>query len=118
LVTKPVWVESLRTDYLNEFYPDQTRKLNLSGYAIVECQVTDAGALQDCGLVAEEPKREGFGVALLRIPRFLKIGPVDEAGQRTVDRPIRLAAQFGRLKDKWDEDGRPAFGLNLYVTGD
>jgi hypothetical protein len=118
LVTKPIWAQILSNESLNEFYPDRARRMAITGFSIVECLVNDAGSLEKCSLVAEEPKKEGFGFALLKIPHFLKVGANDETGQRTVNRPIKLGAQFGQLKGQKDGDGAQAYGLNLYVVGD
>jgi phage terminase large subunit-like protein len=111
-VTKPIWVKILNERSLNIFYPDRAARSRVSGYSIIECSVNRGGALVRCVLVSEDPKEQGFGSALLKVPEFLKIGPVDEEGLPTADRRIRLAGQFGALKDQDDE-----FGLNLFVVG-
>ncbi|HEY2178550.1 MAG TPA: hypothetical protein VGH15_08205 [Caulobacteraceae bacterium] len=117
LVTRPVWSQNLDPVSLNTFYPDSAETHGVEGYAIIGCVVSEAGRLTDCSVTSEQPRRFGFGFALLNASHNLTVSRLDEQGQPTAGRPIKLGAQFGRLKGRKRDDDQP-FGVNLYVVGD
>jgi hypothetical protein len=54
-------------------YPLEAERLNLPGFALIECAVDDEGWLEDCLIVTEEPMGQGFGEAAMKMaPGFRK----------------------------------------------
>jgi TonB family protein len=80
------------TDSNYRYYPARAAATNVTGRAVVNCNVSASGKLEQCIVVKEEPPSEGFGQAALLMAECLmkpKPGrPVDQTGR--VDIPIRF----------------------------
>jgi protein TonB len=80
------------TDSNYRYYPARAAATNITGMAVVNCNVSASGKLDQCIVVKEEPPSEGFGQAAVIMVECLmkpKPGrPVDKTGQ--VDIPIRF----------------------------
>nr|QQZ50456.1 hypothetical protein JKL49_02160 [Phenylobacterium glaciei] len=47
----------------------------LNGWAMLQCRVAVAGALEDCQVLAQEPRRLGFGAAGLKVAGSYRLDP-------------------------------------------
>lgn len=56
-------------------YPPMARRRGISGYAVIEVIITEAGGVRDPKLIEEYPESKGFGKYALRAAKKLKYKP-------------------------------------------
>jgi TonB family protein len=62
------------------YYPKDAADQNISGRAILDCDVNAAGTLTDCRTVEETPVGYGFGDAALKLSGLFRMKPQDPSG--------------------------------------
>jgi TonB family protein len=61
------------TGPIADYYPNKAAMDHVEGVAKVECVVQATGRLTDCVVISETPKDYGFGVAALKMTRFILV---------------------------------------------
>lgn len=94
-LASPKWSEtpSLREIYLAR--PVIAGALQISGWAVLRCQVGSVGLLEACAILAEGPQRLGFGAAGLKLSTRYRLDPdllAQSGAGETVSLPIFFAA--------------------------
>lgn len=101
------WLKRPSADQVLGVFPREAWKKGISGKALVECRVSEQGALFGCAIESETPEDAGFGLAALALtPQFL-MKPAMKDGKpvaSTVRIPInfRMPASGGRLPEPND----------------
>jgi TonB family protein len=70
------------------YYPERAAKTNVTGRAVLNCNVSASGSLDQCLVVNEEPKFEGFGRTAVLMARCLMKSKTGQAGR--TEFPIRF----------------------------
>jgi len=85
-VTEPVWLNLPSGQDMALHRPESAK---VSGRAVVECQVSTKGLLESCRVLEETPGEE-YGKAAMKVASRFRMGPMDRAGEPTVDRLVRI----------------------------
>lgn len=87
------WRKRPTSDDLIGVWPRDAWAKNLSGKVILDCQVSEQGALFGCAIAEETPSDAGFGLAALALtPQFL-MKPAIEKGKPVAGR-VRIPINF------------------------
>ncbi len=94
VVTKPDWLRKPSGEDMANFYPPLAQMFSLSGRAMIDCTVTDQGALTDCSVGGETPIGIGFGQAALRLSDLFRMKPQTFDGAPVGGAKIRVPIRF------------------------
>lgn len=94
IVTNPDWTRKPSGEEFAHYYPEAAQRANLSGRAVLKCEVAADGALDTCTVPEESPTGAGFGEAALKLSSLFKMRPTTKDGVPvrggTVHIPIRF----------------------------
>jgi TonB family protein len=89
------WTRKPTGEDVARFYPERGKNTQTSGRAIVDCDVTADGLLDNCRVVEESPANYGFGDATLKLSRIFRLNPktvnVNDPNLNRVIMPIVFA---------------------------
>ena len=95
LLDYPVWSAAPSFDDLAAAYPEKAG--GAEGYAVLNCKVVRSGAVEQCGVIKEDPENRGFGKAAMSLaPRFRVEPRLAATRLRTalaVDIPVRFPSR-------------------------
>ncbi|UAL10717.1 TonB family protein [Caulobacter segnis] len=121
---RPDWLEKPTVEDMSRYYPDHAARHDISGRAMMACDVRADGRLDRCEIRDETPAGEGFGQAALRIaPKFRMIPPDDpNARPAKVVVPLVFKASAHRATSLQPETERELrilanLGVRLAVGG-
>ncbi|MDB5433519.1 MAG: hypothetical protein JWP35_4635 [Caulobacter sp.] len=99
-VTAPDWAKKPSIDSYEAVWPAKALREGRGGKAVIRCDVTERGLLDDCVVVSESPPGEGFGyAALLLAPRFL-MKPATRDGVPVRASGVQIPINFGMEGDR------------------
>ncbi|MDP2011038.1 MAG: TonB family protein [Phenylobacterium sp.] len=75
VIDKPRWSHAPSLIEARAAYPLAAQAFRLSGWAMLQCRVTQVGGLEDCKVVAQGPRRLGFGAAGLKVAGSYRLDP-------------------------------------------
>jgi TonB family protein len=94
ILVSPKWVKRPSGDDLARFYPPGAVSSNTEGLVILECQVQPDGHLATCSVAKEDPEKQDFGDAALKLVTKLQIdvtrGPGLKAPGKLINIPVRF----------------------------
>lgn len=93
-IRDPTWLSQPTATEMGRYYPQGAIDANLSGLAVLQCQVTTAGALAGCVVASESPARAGFGKAALKLSAFFHMSPRTEDGSPVGGASVRIPIRF------------------------
>ena len=99
-ILEPVWTGPAD---ISPYYPDRAQRLEISGWARLECEVTAMGRGQHCLVVGESPANFGFGLAAIKLSSRGQFSPIAGPGSlvgRTVVRTFNFKAGSHQI-DEW-----------------
>ena len=70
----PQFVRRPTVEQLANVYPSRALRLGISGHAQMDCMETDAGDVERCVDVYEDPSDQGFGDAALKLAHLFRVG--------------------------------------------
>ncbi|MBL8555630.1 MAG: TonB family protein [Phenylobacterium sp.] len=94
VITAPDWAALPTAQTLAENYPKVGLLLQVEGYAVIACPVTERGALVDCTVDGEAPRNMGFGAAAIRMSRVFQMKPQTVDGKATSGGTVRIPIRF------------------------
>lgn len=113
-IDKPRWAQEPSLIEGQAAYPLAAQAFRVSGWAMLQCRVTEVGGLEDCAVLAQEPRRLGFGAAGLRVAGSYRLHPdlmaQGAAGDR-VNLPTYFSIEPGAATAP--PRARPSRALNL-----
>ena len=71
----PEWIAKPTAEDLAAVYPPGAAARGIEGRTLIACRVTAVGQMGSCTIEAEEPAREGFGMAALRLASKFRMSP-------------------------------------------
>lgn len=72
-ITHPVWLKQPTAEDMARYYPDRATRMGVTGSAVISCEVTAQGTLENCAIVSETPAEYGFGDAAVRMMKLFKV---------------------------------------------
>ena len=94
-ITMPDWRTRSSAEQIKAVYPLAALAANLSGRAIVKCEVGVDGGLSGCSVVQETPPDQGFGQAALKLTASMVMKPMTVDGVPQPGALVRLPVVFG-----------------------
>jgi TonB family protein len=94
VIADPEWERQPDAGAISRRYPERALERGVSGRALLECAVAGSGALQDCRVVSETPKEQGFGDAALAMAWDFKMKPRTVAGEPVEGAHVRIPIRF------------------------
>jgi hypothetical protein len=88
IVTKPTNAQ------IQAAYPSRALDDQVQGGAIIDCVVSEKGALQECRVAAETPVGYGFGQAAADLAGDFVMKPGELDGEPVGGRPVRISVGF------------------------
>ena len=74
-IVNPDWQRKPGGDDLARYYPEAAMRQELGGRATISCAVTEAGDVERCVVVSEDPEGLEFGAAALKLAPLFKMRP-------------------------------------------
>lgn len=114
LIDKPRWSQAPSLIEAQAAYPLSAQAFRLGGWAMLQCRVTQVGGLEDCAVLAQEPRRLGFGAAGLKVAGSYRLDP-DLMAQGAAGDRVNLPTFFSieRETPPMPVRSRPSRALNL-----
>lgn len=75
-------------DEMENYYPARAKRGDISGGALINCMITDGGAVDDCSVVKEYPAGQGFGEAGLTLAKLTHWPIANSRGESTIGHRI------------------------------
>ncbi len=75
-IKNPKWVRQPSGDDVTHYYPPMSYREHKSDRTVVDCAITDDGALQDCTVVDDKRPGKGFDKATLSLTKLYKMPPL------------------------------------------
>jgi TonB family protein len=93
-IAAPVWSSKPTGADLARLYPAQARAQGLGGMAVIQCDVTTAGALSGCAVVSETPRGAGFAGATLQMAPLFRMKPKSIDGKPVAGGIVRIPVKY------------------------
>ncbi len=97
LMTNPVWAKTPSFETVDRAYPEAAG--GATGFAVAHCRVGGDGRLSACRVATEEPRKQGFGEAAVKLAADFRVQPEIVHAPRgesvEVEVPIRFAPPGG-----------------------
>ena len=93
-IAAPEWSSRPTGADLARLYPAQARAQRLGGMAVIQCDVTAAGALSGCAVVSETPQGAGFGAATLQMASLFQMKPKSIDGKPVAGGIVRIPVKY------------------------
>lgn len=74
-VRTPEWSEAPNAEQMWAAYPGPAKVMGVSGWSALTCKVGSMGLLEDCSVLIERPKDQGFGAAALSLAGRFRLAP-------------------------------------------
>ena len=106
IIDKPRWSQAPSLIEAQAAYPLAAQAFRLSGWAMLQCRVTQVGGLEDCEVVAQGPRRLGFGAAGLKVTGSYRLDP-DLLAQGAAGDRVNLPTIFSIARERPPTRVRP-----------
>lgn len=73
LMNNPVWAQAPTFEAMERAYPATGG--GATGFVVAHCRVHDDGRLSSCRVATEEPRKQGFGAAALKLASDFRVQP-------------------------------------------
>jgi TonB family protein len=99
VVTNPDWLRRPSPADLEHYYPPEARRQNLAGLVRLHCRITEAGSLENCRVITEQPPGAGFGAGALKLIPLFQMKPTTLRGESVAGASVTIPVVFGTLPD-------------------
>lgn len=93
-IQRPDWAQLPTGDELARYYPDRAMREQVSGKALLTCDVTAEGLLVACTAVEKEPGGYGFDTAALALSTTFRMKPATRDGKSVAGGTISIPIVF------------------------
>lgn len=93
-ITDPDWRSKPTAEHIAQYYPELAMLLNLSGRALLSCQVETTGRLRACTVPTESPQGLGFGAAALKLAPHFEMTPRMVNGKPAAGGDVQIPIRF------------------------
>lgn len=93
-VTDPVWRGKPAAGEMKRYHPERASRAGIEGRAKLSCVVTLKGQLENCVLLSEEPFRQDFGAAALKVSQIVQMTPGTIDGTPVAGAPVQATFVF------------------------
>jgi TonB family protein len=93
-LSDPDWVKKPSRGDIEQAYPLRAKRMGTLGRVILSCTANDKGQMTDCEVTDENPKREGFGAAALKLTPKFQMPPVTKEGLTTAGSTVNIGIEF------------------------
>jgi hypothetical protein len=94
VITNPAVTYMPRYEDMLKVFPKEALMMHIPGKALLDCIVTDRGALDPCTIVTETPRGYGFGEAALSLAGLYKMKPGLRDGEPEGGRRVHVPFNF------------------------
>ncbi len=94
VIGNPNWLSKPTPDQVGRLYPARAAEREMSGRAVLLCEVLASGAVGSCDVTDETPKGYGFGAAALAMTRYFKLSPQTVDGVSVAGSKVRIPIVF------------------------
>jgi protein TonB len=94
VIGNPNWLSKPTPDQVGRLYPPRAVEREMSGKAVLLCEVLASGAVGSCDVTDETPKGYGFGQAALAMTRYFKLSPRTVDGVSVAGSKVRIPIVF------------------------
>jgi protein TonB len=94
VIGNPNWLSKPTPDQVGRLYPARAAEREMTGKAVLLCEVLASGAVGSCDITEETPKGYGFGAAAQAMTRYFKLSPRTVDGVSVAGSKVRIPIVF------------------------
>jgi TonB family protein len=94
LIAAPDWIRRPTGEDFAHYYPTKALRAEVTGRAVLSCEVTAEGALAGCKVLEDFPANFGFGEAVLKMAPLFRMRPITKDGQPVAGGVVRIPIRF------------------------
>ncbi len=99
VITNPDWARMVTGKEIAKYYPKAALVEDLAGRAVLNCNVSVAGTLEQCGVTNVDPEGVGFGEAALAMRVAFRMRPLTRDGVPVAGGIVRIPLNFRKPVD-------------------
>ena len=112
------WTWKLPDAQIISVWPEAAFRARIDGHVVLDCLVDAHGLAEDCGVVSEKPKGQGFGKAALLLRTSFKLRPIQGAnGPITARRNVSINFKASASQIEFADQGTDIEKRSTHLIG-